>query len=94
MRRAARYQGFFPANVERPDQLADIAATVAALREQLGRDTEPYDLVVHIPPGTDPAPYAAAGATWCLVELDPDVATIDRLRGVIHDGPAATTTEH
>lgn len=90
MRRAARYQGFFPVNVERPDQFADIAATVAGLREQQpGRDPEPYDMVTSLPPGTDPAPYAAAGATWCLVEFEPDsTTTIDRVRGVIHDGPA------
>ncbi|MGH9209074.1 MAG: LLM class flavin-dependent oxidoreductase [Acidimicrobiales bacterium] len=91
MRRAARYQGFFPANVERPDQFADIVAAVAALREQLGRDTEPYDMVSALPPGTDPAPYAAAGATWWLVDFDPDAATIDRVRGAIHDGPAPPT---
>lgn len=90
LRRAARYQGFFPANVERPDQFADIAAAVAALREQSGRDTtEPYDMVTALPPGTDPAPFAAAGATWWLVELSPEAATIDRVRGVIRDGPAS-----
>jgi alkanesulfonate monooxygenase SsuD/methylene tetrahydromethanopterin reductase-like flavin-dependent oxidoreductase (luciferase family) len=91
MGRAARYQGFFPVNVESPDQLADIAAAVTAWREQSGRDTEPYDLVIALPPGTDPAPYVAAGATWWLAEPDPDTATIDRVRGVIHDGPARAT---
>jgi alkanesulfonate monooxygenase SsuD/methylene tetrahydromethanopterin reductase-like flavin-dependent oxidoreductase (luciferase family) len=91
MRRAARYQGFFPANVEHPDQFADITAAVTALREQSGRDTEPYDLVTGLPPGTDPAPYAAAGATWWLVEFGPDTATIDQVRGAIHDGPARAT---
>jgi hypothetical protein len=91
MRRAARYQGFFPINVDHPDQFADIVAAVTALREQSGRATEPYDMVTALPPGTDPAPYASAGATWWLVELDPETATIDHLRGVIHDGPARAT---
>lgn len=89
MRRAANYQGFFPINVEHPEQFAEIAATVAALREEAGRSTtEPYDMIVARPPGTDPAPFAAAGATWWLVEVDPETATIDALRGVIRDGPA------
>jgi alkanesulfonate monooxygenase SsuD/methylene tetrahydromethanopterin reductase-like flavin-dependent oxidoreductase (luciferase family) len=89
LRRAARYQGFFPANLEDPDQLAEVAAAVTALREQSGRDTtEPYDMVAALPPSTDPAPYAAAGATWWLADVPPDAATADRVRGVIHDGPA------
>jgi hypothetical protein len=32
MRRAARYDGFFPANLEHPDQLAEVVATVTGLR--------------------------------------------------------------
>src|SRR5919106_469697 len=37
MRRAARYDGFFPVNLEHPDQLAEIVARVGALREEAGR---------------------------------------------------------
>ncbi|MCX5264276.1 LLM class flavin-dependent oxidoreductase [Streptomyces sp. NBC_00199] len=33
LRRAARHDGFFPVNLERPDQLADAVAALAALRE-------------------------------------------------------------
>jgi len=47
-----------------------------------------YDIVTALPPGTNAAPFAAAGATWWLVALSPETATIDRVRGVIHDGPA------
>ena len=36
-----------------------------------------------LPPGSDPAPYAAAGATWCLVEFDWQGITPDQVRGVI-----------
>jgi hypothetical protein len=43
LRRAARYQGFFPVNVEHPDQLA------AALPEG-------HDLVASLAPDFDPAP--------------------------------------
>jgi alkanesulfonate monooxygenase SsuD/methylene tetrahydromethanopterin reductase-like flavin-dependent oxidoreductase (luciferase family) len=86
LRRAARHQGFFPVNLEHPDQLAEIVAAITALREQLGTGiTEPYEIVVAIEPGHDPAPYAAAGATWWLAELPPETVTIDLVRGVIRD---------
>jgi alkanesulfonate monooxygenase SsuD/methylene tetrahydromethanopterin reductase-like flavin-dependent oxidoreductase (luciferase family) len=86
MRRAARYQGFFPANLEHPDQLAEIVASITALRGQLGIDIAgPYDIVAAVEPGEDPTPYAAAGATWWLVDLPSETVTIDLVRGVIHD---------
>ena len=89
MRRAARHQGFFPLALERPEQVAEILADLAALRTEAGRDlAEPYDLVVSLPPGSDPAPYFAAGATWWLVEFPWDALSIDQVRAVIRDGPA------
>ena len=36
LRRAARYQGFFPVNLEHPDQLAEIVAQLTALRQEAG----------------------------------------------------------
>lgn len=84
LRRAVRYDGFFPVNLEHPDQLAEITATIAGLREHV---TAPYDIAIALPPGTDPAPYAKAGATWCLTEFDPGVS-LDQVRGVLRSGPA------
>jgi alkanesulfonate monooxygenase SsuD/methylene tetrahydromethanopterin reductase-like flavin-dependent oxidoreductase (luciferase family) len=85
LRRAARHQGFFPGNLQHPDQLAEIVAAITTLREQAGTDvTEPFDIVAAIEPGHDPTPYAAAGATWWLVEL-PDTVTVDLVRGVMRD---------
>jgi alkanesulfonate monooxygenase SsuD/methylene tetrahydromethanopterin reductase-like flavin-dependent oxidoreductase (luciferase family) len=90
VRRAARYQGFFPLGLDHPEQLAEVVADLAALRKEAGRDpTEPYDVVVALPPGDDPAPYFAAGATWWLVEFPWDAVSVDQVRAVIHDGPAA-----
>ena len=78
VRRAARYQGFFPLGLDRPEQVAEVVADLAALRKEAGRDpTEPYDVVVSLPPGDDPAPYAAAGATWWLVEFPWDAVSVD-----------------
>ena len=45
------------------------------------------DIVAALPPGSDPAPYAAAGATWWVTEFPPDGLSVDEVRGVIGDGP-------
>jgi probable F420-dependent oxidoreductase len=90
VRRAARHQGFFPVNLERPEQLAELVADLTALRREAGRDpTEPYDVVAALPPGSDPAAYTAAGASWWLVEFPWDAVSVDQVRAVIRDGPAA-----
>jgi alkanesulfonate monooxygenase SsuD/methylene tetrahydromethanopterin reductase-like flavin-dependent oxidoreductase (luciferase family) len=89
LRRAARYQGFFPVNLESPDQLAEIVAELESLRRDAREDSaEPYEVVAALQPGADPAPYAAAGATWWVVDFPEDAATADLVRGVIGDGPA------
>ncbi len=85
LRRAARYQGFFPVDLQHPDQLAEAVATIAAQRTD---PTAPYDVAVELEPGVDPAPYVAAGATWWLTEFSPRTLTLDRVRGVLRDGPA------
>jgi alkanesulfonate monooxygenase SsuD/methylene tetrahydromethanopterin reductase-like flavin-dependent oxidoreductase (luciferase family) len=86
LRRAARYDGFFPANLDHPDQLAEIVATIAELRRDA---TAAYDIAVGLPIGVDPAPYAKAGATWWLPEFAPEAVSLDAVRGVLHDGPMA-----
>jgi alkanesulfonate monooxygenase SsuD/methylene tetrahydromethanopterin reductase-like flavin-dependent oxidoreductase (luciferase family) len=84
LRRAARYDGFFPVNLENVDQFA---RAVAAVRDLRGDDTAPYDVAVELPPGSDVAPYFEAGATWWMTELEPGVS-LDEVRGVIREGPA------
>jgi alkanesulfonate monooxygenase SsuD/methylene tetrahydromethanopterin reductase-like flavin-dependent oxidoreductase (luciferase family) len=61
LRRAARFDGLFPIDLPGPEALAELAAEMRELRGP-GR----FDLVAEHPPGTDPAPWAEAGATWCL----------------------------
>jgi alkanesulfonate monooxygenase SsuD/methylene tetrahydromethanopterin reductase-like flavin-dependent oxidoreductase (luciferase family) len=88
VRRAARHQGFFPLGLDHPDQLVEIVGELAALRREAGRGpTEPNEVVVAFPPGDDPTPYAAAGATWWLVEFPWDAVSVDQVRAVIRDGP-------
>ena len=90
VRRAVRYQGFFPLGLDQPEQLAEIVAELASLRTEAGSDSsEPYDVVVAVPPGSDPAPYTAAGATWTLVEFPWDALSVDQVRTVIRNGAAA-----
>jgi len=86
MRRAARYNGFFPVNLEHPDQLAVVVAKVTELQED---STAPYDFVVSLPVGADPHPWQQAGATWCLTGFEPDGVSSDQVRGVLRDGPLA-----
>jgi len=89
LRRSARYQGFIAVNLEHPDQLAEIVADLTDLRRATGTaHTQPYDVVVALDPGCDPAPYAAAGATWWLVGVAADAARADLVRAIIRDGPA------
>lgn len=83
---AARYQGFFPVDLEHPDQLAELVAELAALRREADAN-ELYDIVPSLPPGTDPVPYADAGATWWAVEFPPEALSVALVRAVIRDGP-------
>jgi alkanesulfonate monooxygenase SsuD/methylene tetrahydromethanopterin reductase-like flavin-dependent oxidoreductase (luciferase family) len=87
LRRAARYDGFFPVNLEHPDQLTEMIATVTALRQD---KTAPYEVAVGLPVGVDPEPYREAGATWWMPEFDPEVTSLDQVRGVLREGPAQT----
>lgn len=61
LRRAARYDGVFPIELPGPEALAEVIAGVGAAG----------DVVVTNPAGTDPAPWAQAGATWCLTGFGP-----------------------
>lgn len=83
--RAARLDGFFPVDLTHPDQLAELVTRLADLRPAAAG---PFDIAVALPPGTDPAAYATAGATWWMPDLDPETLSLDQVRGVLHDGPA------
>jgi alkanesulfonate monooxygenase SsuD/methylene tetrahydromethanopterin reductase-like flavin-dependent oxidoreductase (luciferase family) len=84
LRRAARHDGVFPVNLDHPDQLVEMVATIADLRQGAAA---PFDVAVGIPPGSDPTPYAEAGATWWMPDFDPEAISLDQVRGVVRDGP-------
>lgn len=85
LHRAARLDGYFPIELSGPDQLAELVATARGLRPD---PRAPYDIAVPLRPGDDPAAYVAAGATWCLTDFEPEALALDRVRGVLRDGPA------
>jgi alkanesulfonate monooxygenase SsuD/methylene tetrahydromethanopterin reductase-like flavin-dependent oxidoreductase (luciferase family) len=81
LRRAARYDGVFVIDLE-PPELADAVRYVRSLRPPT-----PYDVVVQVPPDSDPGPWQDAGATWWLAAFDPFTVTPSSVRGVIDRGP-------
>jgi alkanesulfonate monooxygenase SsuD/methylene tetrahydromethanopterin reductase-like flavin-dependent oxidoreductase (luciferase family) len=69
LRRAARWDGLFPIDLPGPEALAELVTEVTELRAPDSAGS--FDIVVTNPPGTDPAPWVAAGATWCLTGFGP-----------------------
>jgi alkanesulfonate monooxygenase SsuD/methylene tetrahydromethanopterin reductase-like flavin-dependent oxidoreductase (luciferase family) len=82
--RAARLDGYFPVNLEHPDQLSEALASLTELRRG---DMASYDIAVSLPPGVPPDRYSKAGATWWMPEIDPGTP-VDTVRGILRDGPA------
>jgi alkanesulfonate monooxygenase SsuD/methylene tetrahydromethanopterin reductase-like flavin-dependent oxidoreductase (luciferase family) len=79
VRRAAKWDGFFPIDLPGPEELA-------ILVEEVGRDDDDYAVAVTNRPGTDPGPWIEAGANWCLTGWGPDPKRADVER-VIDEGP-------
>lgn len=86
IRRAARWDGWFPIGFDHPDQLAELATYA---HEQRTTD-EPFDIAVQGLPDADPAPWLAAGGTWWLVRFEPFGLTAADVRSVIENGPPAS----
>jgi alkanesulfonate monooxygenase SsuD/methylene tetrahydromethanopterin reductase-like flavin-dependent oxidoreductase (luciferase family) len=74
--RAARFEGVFPIELPGPEALAELAAGFE----------KPIEIVVTNAAGTDPEPWAAAGATWCLTGFGPQ-PTAAEVRAAIDAGP-------
>jgi alkanesulfonate monooxygenase SsuD/methylene tetrahydromethanopterin reductase-like flavin-dependent oxidoreductase (luciferase family) len=91
VRRAAAYDGLFTIGLTAPDDLATLVAEVTDLR---GPGAGRFEFVVDLPPGEDPGPWAAAGATWvltCFGPWDLDLrapAVLDEVAAVVKVGPA------
>jgi alkanesulfonate monooxygenase SsuD/methylene tetrahydromethanopterin reductase-like flavin-dependent oxidoreductase (luciferase family) len=80
VRRALKWDGLFPIDLPGPEALAELASEV---REARG-DDDSFDIVVTNPAGTDPEPWEAAGATWCLTGFGP-TPTVAEVEAAIDD---------
>jgi alkanesulfonate monooxygenase SsuD/methylene tetrahydromethanopterin reductase-like flavin-dependent oxidoreductase (luciferase family) len=83
LHRAARWDGFFPIDLEGPDDLAVFAAEIRDLRAGL---SDGFDLIAEVPPGDDPGPWEAAGATWVLTSIE-SPPRLEEVRTAIDAGP-------
>jgi alkanesulfonate monooxygenase SsuD/methylene tetrahydromethanopterin reductase-like flavin-dependent oxidoreductase (luciferase family) len=79
LKRAARWDGLFPIEMPGPDALRELI-------DELAIGDRPFDYVVENPPGDDPAPWEAAGATWCLTGFG-QTPNEDEVRAAIDAGP-------
>jgi alkanesulfonate monooxygenase SsuD/methylene tetrahydromethanopterin reductase-like flavin-dependent oxidoreductase (luciferase family) len=83
LRRAAYWDGFFPIDLNGPDDLAVFAAELRDLRKD---QDGPFDLVVQSEPGAGTEPWEAAGATWVLTRID-SPPSLREVRAAIDAGP-------
>ena len=83
LRRAVRWDGFFPIDLPEPDALGELAAEVADLR---GDADAPFDVVAESRARRRPGSWAAAGATWVLTSFDQSPLERD-VREAIEAGP-------
>ena len=84
LRRAARWDGFFPIDLPGPEALAEFAAE---LRDEGAGPAGNFDLVAETPTGDDPRPWEEAGATWLLTDFGP-TPRLDEIRAAVEAGPA------
>jgi hypothetical protein len=82
VRRALQWDGLFPTGLPDPAALAELTSQIRTARPP----GEPFDVIVAVPPGEDPAPWARAGATWTVTDLGMQ-PTVAQVREVIDAGP-------
>jgi len=93
LRRAARHDGLFPIDLDRPDQLRELLEVMSAHRAPQGPEApdgpadRPFDVVVEAPPGARADEWEAAGATWWLAGFDQFTITAAVVRSAIAAGP-------
>jgi alkanesulfonate monooxygenase SsuD/methylene tetrahydromethanopterin reductase-like flavin-dependent oxidoreductase (luciferase family) len=83
VRRAARFQGVFAIQLERPEELLSLRELLA----EFGQSSDQFELVIAQPPGTDPGPWREAGASWLLDWFGPLELRRDDLQRTVSAGP-------
>ena len=84
LKRAASQDGLFIIEVDAP---SDLAASVGHVRRHRPAGLDGFEVVVAGAPGSDPGPWAEAGATWWLTQFDPFEPDLPALRRTIEAGP-------
>jgi alkanesulfonate monooxygenase SsuD/methylene tetrahydromethanopterin reductase-like flavin-dependent oxidoreductase (luciferase family) len=82
LRRAARFDGYFPVEVDTADRLAELVADLPPTRPG-------FEVVAGGPVDRDPRPFEAAGATWWLTGFSPFTVGFDETSAVARGGPPA-----
>ena len=82
LKRAARWDGFFPIELPGPDALGELTAEIPALRGE----ADAFDIVVDVNPGEAIEPWEAAGATWILTGFESSPRRRE-VRDAIEAGP-------
>lgn len=83
VRRAAKFQGVFAIQLERPEELLALRELLA----EFGQSSDQFQIVVAQPPGTDPGPWQEVGASWLLDWFNPLELRRDDLRRSVSAGP-------
>jgi alkanesulfonate monooxygenase SsuD/methylene tetrahydromethanopterin reductase-like flavin-dependent oxidoreductase (luciferase family) len=84
LRRAARWDGWFPIGLSSPDELV---VQIAYAQQYRPPDAGSWDIAVQGLHDEDPAPWVAAGATWWLVRFEPFDLPASHVREVAEAGP-------
>ncbi len=84
VRRAARHDGCFVIQCERPDNLHELRRWLDEAGARPG-----FELIVTASPDGDPEPWQRAGASWWLVQLGPYDLDVEAVRAVVAAGPPA-----
>jgi alkanesulfonate monooxygenase SsuD/methylene tetrahydromethanopterin reductase-like flavin-dependent oxidoreductase (luciferase family) len=82
VQRALRWEGMFPIGLPGPAALAELTSQIQDARPA----GDPFDVVVDIPPGDDPRPWARAGASWIVTDFGMQPTRVV-VREVIDTGP-------
>jgi alkanesulfonate monooxygenase SsuD/methylene tetrahydromethanopterin reductase-like flavin-dependent oxidoreductase (luciferase family) len=82
LKRAARWDGFFPIELPGPDALGELTDEIRALRGE----ADAFDIVVDVEPGEAIEPWEAAGASWVLTAFESSPRRTE-VREAIEAGP-------
>jgi alkanesulfonate monooxygenase SsuD/methylene tetrahydromethanopterin reductase-like flavin-dependent oxidoreductase (luciferase family) len=82
VKRAVRWDGFFPIDLPEPSALGELVDEIRGLRG----GTDGFDVVVEISPGDEAGPWEAAGATWVLTGFESEPRRAE-VQDAIEAGP-------